>query len=553
MNRLRWRTLFEPPRPDAPFPLWMIFPVVFSALYLTHFTLLRLPYYWDEAGYYIPAAWDFFRTGSLIPSTTTSNAHPPLPSIYLALWWKASGFSPEVTREAVLLVASIGLLGVLRLAKRVCGSTAVAFWVVVLTGLYPIWFAQSTLAHADIFAAACTVWGLVYALPDRGRRPWAAALWFTAAVLSKETAIVVPLALAVFWLVEAVRERGPERRRVRRRLIGECVWLASCVVPLAAWYGWHYAKTGFVFGNADFLRYNAQETLTPVRILAAFGHRLLHLFAHMNMFVPVLLTAAALMLPPRKDAQGIDRTGPSAGVRNRILILLVVNALLFSVLGGALLCRYLLPMYPLVLLLAVSTFRRRVPYWPALAVLSAMGFVAGLFVNPPYGFAPEDNLTYAHVIRMHQAAIARLTNLYPGATVLSAWPVTDYLRRPELGYVKQPWDVWAIDDFSEPQIERAAAEPGRYSAALAFSTKYDPPPLVVLGPRSQVLDERYFGLHHDLSPEVIARRLNGTVAWKTENDGMFAGVLRFNRQFEAAAGHGITLGRPLDDRPVTGP
>jgi len=535
---LRWRTLFEPPRPDAPFPLWMIFPVIFSALYLTHFTLLRLPYYWDEAGYYIPAAWDFFRTGSLIPSTTMSNAHPPLASIYLALWWKASGFYPEVTREAVLLVASVGLLGVLRLAKRASGSTAVAFWVVVLTGLYPIWFAQSTLAHADIFAAACTVWGLVYSLPDRERRPRVAALWFIAAALSKETAIVVPVTLAVMWLVEALRSRGLERRR----LIGGSAWLASCVVPLAAWYGWHYAKTGFAFGNADFLRYNAQETLTPLRILAAFGHRLLHLFAHMNMFVPALLTVAALMLQPRKDAEGNERAGLSAGVRYRILILLVMNALLFSVLGGALLCRYLLPMYPLVLLLAVSTFRRRVPYWPALAVLSAMGFVAGLFVNPPYGFAPEDNLTYAHMIRMHQGAIARLTNLYPGATVLSAWPVTDELRRPELGYVKGPWDVWAIDDFSEPQIERAAAEPGRYSAALVFSTKYDPPPLVVLGPQSQVLDERYFGLHHDLSPEVIARRLNGTVAWKTENDGMFAGVLRFNRQFEAEA-----------TTPVTGP
>jgi hypothetical protein len=39
-----------------------------GAVCLTHFTLLRLPYYWDEAGYYIPAAWDFFRTGSLIPT-----------------------------------------------------------------------------------------------------------------------------------------------------------------------------------------------------------------------------------------------------------------------------------------------------------------------------------------------------------------------------------------------------------------------------------------------------------------------------------------------------
>ena len=39
-----------PPRLDAPLPLWMIFPVIFAALYASHFTLLRLPYFWDEAG-----------------------------------------------------------------------------------------------------------------------------------------------------------------------------------------------------------------------------------------------------------------------------------------------------------------------------------------------------------------------------------------------------------------------------------------------------------------------------------------------------------------------
>ena len=93
-------------RRDAPIPDWMVFPVIFAALYVSHLTVLRLPYYWDEAGYYIPAAWDFFRLGTLIPVSTLSNAHPPLPSIYLALWWKVSGFFPEVTREAVLIVAA---------------------------------------------------------------------------------------------------------------------------------------------------------------------------------------------------------------------------------------------------------------------------------------------------------------------------------------------------------------------------------------------------------------------------------------------------------------
>ena len=531
MTRSRWRRLIEP-RLDAPFPLWMIFPVVFVVLYASHFSLLRLPYYWDEAGYYIPAAWDFFRTGSLIPNTTLTNAHPPLPSVYLALWWKASGFYPEVTREAVLLIAALGLLGVWKLVLRLQGSLMVAFWTVILTGLYPIWFAQSTLAHGDIFAAAFSLWGLVYALPDRDRKPWAAALWFTAAALSKETAIVIPMTLAVARVIEALRSQPPERSRLGR----EAGWLAACVLPLAAWYGWHFAKTGHVFGNPEFLHYNAQATLAPDRVAAAFVHRVLHLTGHMNMFVPVLLTLAALMLQPRLNREGTVRTGLSLRIRRLILILLVVNAVLFSVLGGALLCRYLLPMYPLVLVVAVSTFYRRVPYWQALAVLSAAAFVAALFINPPYGFAPEDNLSYARVIRLHQAGIKQLTQRYPGATVLSAWPVTDELRRPELGYVKEPFDVFAVDDFSAPQIERAAVEPGRYSAALVFSTKAEPArPLLSLGSRSQAMDERYFGLHHDLQPEAIAHQLGGAVVWMSGDDqGQWIGLIRFNRQFEAA-------------------
>jgi hypothetical protein len=528
-TRSLFKEIFEP-RLDAPFPLWMIFPVIFAALYASHFSLLRLPYYWDEAGYYIPAAWDFFRTGSLIPTTTLSNAHPPLPSLYLALWWKLSGFFPEVTREAVLIIASFGLLAVWRLAHRLAGSGAVAFWTVLLTALYPIWFAQSTLAQADIFAAAFSLWGLVYSLPDGDRRPVLAALYFSAAVLSKETAIAIPVTLAVIAAIEAFRSSPPDRTRLWK----QTGWLLSCALPLIAWYVWHYAKTGFVFGNPEFLKYNAGANLSPVRFFAAFGHRLLHLTAHMNMFVPALLTVAALMLNPRLDRDGREKPRIGNPALARIFFVLLANALLFSILGGALLTRYLLPMYPLVILVAVSTFAHRVPYWQSFAVLSAAAFVAGIFINPPYRFAPEDNLEYARVIRLHLAGIAQLDKHFSGSTVLSAWPVTDELSKPELGYVKTPYQVYRVEDFTEEQIQRASDDPGGYSSALVFSTKYDPSSrLLSLGPKSEALDKRYFGLHHDLPPEAIALRLHGSLVWKRDDHNQWIALLRFNRQFEA--------------------
>jgi hypothetical protein len=137
---------------------------------------------------------------------------------------------------------------------------------------------------------------------------------------------------------------------------------------------------------------------------------------------------------------------------------------------------------------------------------------------------------------MHLAGIAQLEKRYPGATVLTAWPMSDELARPELGYVKQPWDVERIEDFTAGQIARAAEEPEKYSAALVFSTKYEPrSPLFNLGARSRALDERYFGLHYDLPPEAIARQLGGTLVWESEDQGMWIALIRFNRQIEAGS------------------
>jgi len=513
-----------------PVPLWKIFFLLFAAVVASHGTLLNLPYFWDEAGYYIPAAWDFFRTGSLIPISTLTNAHPPLPSVYLALWWKLLGYSPLVTRLAVATVASLALLAVWRLAMRLVGVVSVACWTVLLTALYPVWFAQSTLAHADVFAACCALWGLVYSLPQRARSAQAAAFWFAAAALAKETSIALPLTMAAIAVFEALRLQGGSRLR----RLQEAAWLGASLIPLVCWYLYHRAKTGFLFGNPEFLRYNAQANLSPLRFLAAFGHRLLHLTAHMNLFVPVVMALAALLLVPRPDADGNDRSTIERLVVRRVLVLLLAEAGFFSLLGGALLTRYLLPMFPLVLLLALTALYRRAPYWQLLAGLSAVGFVLGLFINPPYGFAPEDNLAYARFVRLHQRAIAELAARAPESTVLSAWPLTDELSKPELGYVQKGYDVVAIDDFSPAQIAKAEAGTGRYTAALVFSTKYDPAsPLFTLGAQSRALDERFFGLHQDLSPEAIARQLHGSLEWKQEDQGLWVGLIRFNRALDA--------------------
>jgi hypothetical protein len=108
--------------------------------------------------------------------------------------------------------------------------------------------------------------------------------------------------------------------------------------------------------------------------------------------------------------------------------------------------------------------------------------------------------------------------------------VSDELHKPELGYVQQPVPVVEIDNFTAAAVGQARTLPQDYSAALVFSTKYDPPRLpFFLGRRSEQWDERYFDFHRDLPAGVIARALGGTVVWGEERKGQWVAVVRFER------------------------
>ena len=80
------------------------------------------------------------------------------------------------------------------LARRV-SKLGIAVAATVATAAYPIFFVQSSLTHADLAAAAFTLWGV--RLGIERRMGWS-QLALTLAVLSKETAVITPAALALW-------------------------------------------------------------------------------------------------------------------------------------------------------------------------------------------------------------------------------------------------------------------------------------------------------------------------------------------------------------------
>jgi hypothetical protein len=490
--------------------------LIFALLVAAHWPLLRLPYFWDEAGYYVPAAYDILTTGSLIPHSTLTNAHPPLALAYVALAWKLFGYTPIVTRVALLLLAALALLGVFELATLVA-NRAVAVASVLCTALYPVFFAQSSMAHVDLAAAAFTIWGVFFYLKQR--RAWCIAA-FVLAALAKETAIITPMAL-YGW--EIVRPRGEDQEASFFERIFRSGWLLVPILPLAAWYTYHYARTGYVFGNPEFFRYNVSTTLQPVRIVFAFVRRLWQLVGHMNLYVLTLVMAVAMFLRPESDA-GVERERIPIPDQLVFAVVMMAHLVVFSLIGGAALARYMLPAVPLVIIIAVSTVRRRIRGWPVVIALVAATFVAGLVINPPYVFAPEDNLAYRDYVVLHQQAARMIDERFPASRVLTAWPASDELSKPFLGYVKAPHSVLKLENFSLQELE-GASQNAEYDIALIFSTKYEPAhrlPAPEFWRRAQV---RFFGDHADTPPELAAHTLGGHLLWKESRSGHWVAIV----------------------------
>jgi hypothetical protein len=587
-----------------------VFLSVFAALVVLHLTLLDLPYYWDEAGYFIPAARDIYTDGSFVPHSTLSNAHPPLVMAYLALAWKLFGFHIEVARVGVLAVSAFALTGLFRLAERV-QNTRVALATVLCTAIYPVFFAQSSLAHLDMMVAALTIWALVFYLPPRVaaapsqdaetplrdgetalqvnatslrgrvttlhdpetplhpdvtplrrpvttlhpdvtalhdpetslqvdatplqgritslrggvtplrggemtlhdgvtvlRRRAACVALLALAALAKETAVLVPLTLCAWELLTCHYFRGKSRALScveRGGTLKRPLALLLACVPLALWFAYHRSQTGYTFGNPEYFRYNVESTLNLSRILEAGAGRLLHVTSHMNLWVLTLAGIAAMFLKPRRDGER-QRDRIDAQVQMVFLVLVVAHVVALSIVGGAVLARYMLPVVPLVILVWVSTLWRRVPAWPLAVALVCAAFAYRCVVNPSYNFPWEENLAYRDFVVLHRDAAHFLSENYPRARVLTSWPATDELRNTYYGYTERALAVFPVESQRREDLEPAAARRSEYDAALLYST------------------------HGGLSLEDAARLLDARIVFREERKGQWVAVVVSSEQ-----------------------
>jgi 4-amino-4-deoxy-L-arabinose transferase-like glycosyltransferase len=497
----------------------------FAALLLLHLPLLRLPYFWDEAGYYIPAALDFYRSWLLIPKATLPIGHTPLVMIYLGLAWRLFGYSAWATRAAMTLVAAAMVTALYALGRRVA-SGEIAAWSALLLALSPLFFAQSTLAHLDLAAALFTTLAVLFLLGDQ---LWLFALEASLAVLSKETAVVL---LPVVWLY--AWRRGPSAP------LTTWVALIAPLVPLAAWALYYHHGTGYWTGNREYLRYNLYSTLSPAHVFFSLLRRAYELF--IGGFNWLLTACAPVGFWWGRKYESGD-TGETVSLDPVLRVtcheseappwrhfrflaegLTAVYLLLLSLVGGAILPRYLLPVLPLFYLAAVAMVAR-LPRFPARLILTAVAacFVGAWFINPPYPFPFEDNLAYADFIRLHEQA-AHYLESHPGhPRILTAWPATDELTEPLLGYIRRPLRVAPVQGFTPEAFARVSPE--SFDLLYLYSRRWEPPGnWVARFPGWLKVQGRYFDYYPQVAEQVLVAHYHLRLLAEMERRGQWVRI-----------------------------
>jgi 4-amino-4-deoxy-L-arabinose transferase-like glycosyltransferase len=391
----------------------LIFFSAFAALLLAlHLPFLTLPFHWDELGQFVPAALDLYHDGAWVPHSTPPNVHPPGLMALLALVWHIFGFSILSARLTMLAIAAIGLylsfLLAIRLARNAQGApafAAVAFLIVT-----PIFYTQSMMVLLDMPAMTLTVLALLLFFDGRYAACAAAA---TALVLVKETAITTPMVFAA-WLW--FRER-------RRR---EALYFLAPAAALGLWLLELHHATGLWLGNEEFAQSNVSQALRFSHIAYAFGRRIYMLFISDGHFL-----GTAALIAGWRLLRGKEWT--IAG------LVAAAQAIVVTVLGGAVLDRYMLPVLPILyaaIAVAGSAWSRPVRLVAQGAMVTL--FIIGWFWNPLVPFPYENNLAMVDFVRLQQDAARYLEDHEGNKRIATAWPFSEALVTPEFGYVRRP-------------------------------------------------------------------------------------------------------------------
>jgi 4-amino-4-deoxy-L-arabinose transferase-like glycosyltransferase len=457
----------------------LIFFFLLEALLVIHLRVLTLPFFWDEHGQFIPTALDLLRSGTWVAHSTTPNVHPPAVEAYLVVWYKLLGFSIPVTRVAMLVLAGWGLLVTFLLTLELSQKRRElpAFFAALFLLASPLFYTQSMMAELDMPAMLFTIVAILAFLK---KNYVAASIASIALVLVKETGVVVPLVLCVILL---------SRRDWKR-----AAYFVAPGAVLSAWLMFIHGSTGYWLGNPEFAHYNVAYALHPARISLSFARHIYYLF-----FAEFRWIGTSVLLWAAKRSKDFN-----VEAWRVVIAVAVATTLLVTVLGGAELERYLLPVLPFFYIaVSISLTSLRKPARVVATAGLAIGLLVNLFWNPPYPFPYENNYAMVDFVRLQQLAAAFVERNLPNHTIATAWPYTAGLKSPDYGFVDRKLRVIETKDFHFSSIRALPAK--SYDVLITYTRTWAPERGVIAIPIVREFLSRFYEFEPQISTDQCAQ------------------------------------------------
>ena len=409
--------------------------LLFIAFFLAKLPILNMPIHWDAIQQIVVA--DRLKSNNLNPESLRNfwiyEGRPLFFYELLALSYLLLGVSLWVPHLLIIIFGFIALYFTYLLGENLY-SKKVGIIASLFLFFSAIFFAQTGIVTLMVPFTALTLTTLYFAIKNRIK-----------AYLISGTLLVMTLDIApllILLILFYVIYRNHKKEKIKNILLYS--------IPLFVFVLWMtYNK--LVFGWFLFTRVSSFPNIVEswplvigiLPLIENFVNRLQEVFIYDYKWI---LTVPLILLSVHKIANR------KFSVKLEIVFLfsVILSYLLsFSLMKEGYLIRYALMVYPLFFLLVSNSLNEIVKN--KLAINLIVIIIIILFVSTWVGNRTENcgcklesNLEYLDLVKTHYETTNYIEKNYPNLTVLTAWPQTEELSMPILGYVSKPIKIIPI-------------------------------------------------------------------------------------------------------------
>lgn len=397
----------------------LLFVLLLAALLAFKWNDLHLPYFWDELGVYGQAAIHFYQQGpSLQPGSISpeiSRGHPLLFQFLSGWALRLLGNNPFAAHLFALSV-SFALLTAVYLKIAQLYNRATAFAASLILAVQPAFLAICCLLLPEVML---TLWAWLGVTHYYQRHYARAGLYVCLAVLTKETAISLPVVFLSFSLLHYLLYR--DHRGAFKPLA--LLFTLTPIAVLTAFLLLQKQQNGWYFFpyHLSTVTTNVQEVF--VSLLRYFRF----LFLKSNRCVLLALLAVAAFR---------TRISIESGRNNVLLPLVMMSAAV--VIGSCFafyMARYVMLVFPVLALLAALSLRTIFSRQLHRALALLVVLLVALLARNGTTFHYEDDLAYRKSVTTVQQAIRYTQSIATdGDTIIARFPVYYALMTPDYGY-----------------------------------------------------------------------------------------------------------------------